>query len=262
MKRVPLYLALVLVSAGARGADLRAQSTKVYGSRDGITVTIIRLEPADEGRAIVVVNGSDSHWDDRPLLHRLVDKGNHLEMQTRDGKEDHATLFGSRSGGDVDWELRLPDHKGAVSLGYDKKRTAKASPEPILGRYLRLKPRSTSGKADRASEEKALARYVALTDRACGTKLAATIEWASVPEEMTKDHEIAGFCEPVLFALRGLCRDDVGKKAIREKVKGVACRIGERLELKGPTGGKLQWTATRKPEDDAAFAKAYFLEHL
>lgn len=75
----------------------------------------------------------------------------------------------------------------------------------------------------RAAEEAKLTTALALTNRKCGTEIKARILWPSFDEAETLKTAVAPFCQAALDAIEDLCGDDMGKAAVKEKIRSVAC---------------------------------------
>ncbi len=75
----------------------------------------------------------------------------------------------------------------------------------------------------RPREEAELADEVAQTNRQCGTSIAATFDWASIPASAIKMRFPANYCGHALDAIARVCVDGAGKAAVAKHIKRIVC---------------------------------------
>jgi hypothetical protein len=74
-----------------------------------------------------------------------------------------------------------------------------------------------------ADQEGELSRLVALTNKACGIDLKATIETATFnPDEFLQKSAVS-WCSAALTALENVCSDAMGKQAVAGTIKSLTC---------------------------------------
>src|SRR5262252_5853327 len=91
-----------------------------------------------------------------------------------------------------------------------------------------------------AEQEAELSRLVALTDKACGIDLKATIDVATFnPDEFLQKSAVS-WCSAALTAMENLCSDAMGKQAIAGGVKSLTCSGGPAVSVE-LTNGDLKY---------------------
>jgi hypothetical protein len=93
-----------------------------------------------------------------------------------------------------------------------------------------------------AENDEIFKQELADTNKACGTKIAGKIDWASFSKgkvDLTKFNIGDGYCKDAIFALKDLCSDATAKAEISKKVKSYTCKFGgpgkRAISLKGGT---------------------------
>ena len=67
---------------------------------------------------------------------------------------------------------------------------------------------------------------------------------------------ISGYCEAVLDGVRGVCRDDIGKKAVKDSIKSIQCGFGKAADLAvDKKSGALNYTTAKDASNQADFVK-------
>lgn len=75
----------------------------------------------------------------------------------------------------------------------------------------------------RAGEEAKMSTAVDLTNKRCGTAIKVQFNWAGFDEAASLKTAVAPYCQAALDAIEDLCGDDMGKQAVKEKVKTITC---------------------------------------
>lgn len=121
---------------------------------------------------------------------------------------------------------------------------------------------SPEERARRASAELTFTETVAAADKACGTKLQATIDWPTFGKESER-YNVPSFCGAPLEALQSLCAGPKASAYIRQKLRSFQCRqasSGEtHLEVKGPA---LEWAVAFDTANLRDLARADLLRKL
>jgi len=68
-----------------------------------------------------------------------------------------------------------------------------------------------------------MSRLVALTNKACGIDLKATIDASTFNADEFLQKSVASWCSAALTALENVCSDAMGKQAIAGAVKSLTC---------------------------------------
>ncbi len=102
-------------------------------------------------------------------------------------------------------------------------------------------------RAESIDEEKSWKDYkdqldkaVEETNKTCGTKLKVTYDPKAeeTPRPPGRDYgNGATYCVNELDGIRSVCGDDVGKKHVQKKLKGVVCKFKSGSSAKQPMGG-------------------------
>jgi hypothetical protein len=111
-----------------------------------------------------------------------------------------------------------------------------------------------------AAQEKELASDVSFLNKTCDTNISVKIDWSKLPAE--RDHSPSGYCEGgALSGLREVCKSQLGKDTVKQKVKDVTCTFGPQrtIVLKD---GTINYTINYSSSNDWEFVYAYLQEHL
>jgi len=74
-----------------------------------------------------------------------------------------------------------------------------------------------------ADQDVEMSRLVALTNKACGIDLKATIDASTFNADEFLQKSVASWCSAALTALENVCSDAMGKQAIAGAVKSLTC---------------------------------------
>lgn len=72
-------------------------------------------------------------------------------------------------------------------------------------------------------EEKVLAEKLVSLNKKCGTKMEVSVDWASFKKGDAINKSSTSPCENAIGYIERVCRDDVGKEALKEGVKELRC---------------------------------------
>ncbi|HNN96262.1 MAG TPA: hypothetical protein PKI03_28500 [Pseudomonadota bacterium] len=238
-------VASVALIAHAQSANV--ESTRVLRSPRGETVTLIQLKPVADGNAIIQVTGTKSPFDGLALPYKRSSNGN-SDYYTTQWRGRSFSFVQVHHGGRERWELYLPgDVRTAHPVSGDEAASKAANAAAILAQHEKQKADGTlarfsnfSRKDEQAEQDKSLADAVAEADKVCGSKLRATIAWASVSDEVMKTYSVSSFCSTPVNVLAELCKKTPAAAGmLRDKVKELSCSWGgpHKLTL---TGSKLE----------------------
>lgn len=259
--------------ARAASAEPQLEAGKLFKGPEGLRVEVYPVKAAADAKekeALVRVTGSGTEFDGKVLPHKY--------KEWDDKRSDYATTRRGRGWATLtsrpNWgygkfyQVHLPGKRDGIDVAYDEAGTKELKPADVLAA---LKKQRSDGsldafmKFDRKKEEgetvAELEKTVQDTNKACGTKVTAKIDWATVTDEDVKSLSIASFCGGALEAMESLCSSKVAKDAITAKVAAVECRFGDKLgaELKDKT---LRWTTSKDAANQEAFAKSYLEKNL
>jgi hypothetical protein len=113
-----------------------------------------------------------------------------------------------------------------------------------------------------AHEEADLATQLDLTNRACGGSLQAKIDWSTFdPAEALKKGVVA-WCRAGLDAIEDLCGDDMGKQAVKEKVKMLTCAGAAEPSATLSQDGNLIFKFSLTPNQNKLLVRGYLEKNL
>ena len=102
-----------------------------------------------------------------------------------------------------------------------------------------------------ADQEKQLEENIPPLNKACGTEIVVKFDWKDVPGEELEKYSASSYCDAAMSGIRHICEDDIGKKAVKEKIKTMTCGFGaERsVSLKdGVLDYKINFSSTNDME--------------
>jgi hypothetical protein len=110
-------------------------------------------------------------------------------------------------------------------------------------------------------QEAALAKNVEQTSKKCGSAFTVKFDWTGVPLSSLKEFSASGYCDAALQGIRRVCDDELGRDAVKQKIKSMTCGFGaERaISLKD---GSLAYMINFNSSNDADFVYAYLTNNL
>jgi hypothetical protein len=110
-------------------------------------------------------------------------------------------------------------------------------------------------------QERELVHDAKSTNRECEANFPIAFDWTGAPEDKLEAFSQEAYCDAALTAIRRLCSDKLGKKAVQEKINNVTCGFGpERaISLKG---GVLEYKMSYPSTDSSDFVYKYLLNNL
>jgi hypothetical protein len=263
-----VFTAVALSGAAPAQAQAPVGAGKVYSSSEGERVSVIPLTPLEGNQALLYVEGTGSEFDGKVLPHEVQVNRDDTYYTTQRRGRGYTTLYGRQRNGTRTWRLSVPGRQDDLQVSYDEKRSEALKPEALYTLYKKQEAEGTLAKlmafdrkAEEAGQEGSFAEGVKSFNAACGTSVAARIDWSTVPDELLKALSIHSFCGSPLTALERLCTSESVKKALADQVRQVDCRFGSelRLELKE---GKLTWTTWKDGANQEEFSTQYFEQNL
>jgi hypothetical protein len=261
----------IALSAMRASADAPVGAGKVYAGSEGESVAVIPLTakgPQGEKQVLLYVQGTDSPFDGKALLHSVNEMSRGVDYITEYRGNDFYTLVVRDSWGSKRYELWVPEQRKAIIVSYDEKRSQALKADDIHALHEKQKKDGTlsrmaafNRKEREAGNEQTLAEEVKALNEACGTQVTASIDWKSVSDEVIKKYSISSYCSSPLTALRRLCDSAAGKKAIQAKVKKVTCQFGSELKL-AIQAGAVSWTTEKDAANQEEFATKFFEKNL
>lgn len=110
-------------------------------------------------------------------------------------------------------------------------------------------------------QEQELVHDAKSTNRACEINVPIAFDWAGAPEDKLPNFSQEAYCDAALTAIRRMCSDKLGKKAVQEKVKSVTCGFGpeQAISLKD---GALEYKMSYPSTNSADFVYKYLENNL
>ncbi len=269
--RVILAMVVALAALGTSPAQAAApvEAGKVFSGPEGEEVALVPLTPREDKKFLVRVQGTGSEFDGKVLPHEAYDlsSGGTVRMNyttERQGRS-YATLVMRGSS----YELFVPGRSGGIHVKYDEARTQKLKAEDVYAQHQKQQKDGTLAKlmafdrkAEQAHHDSAYAEQLKGLNTSCGTAVAGSIDWSSIPEELLKTHSISSFCEPPLHSLRKLCDiSNEAKRTVQAKVKQIDCRFGPALEPR-VEASRVVWTTATDAANQDEFATTFFKKNL
>jgi len=96
---------------------------------------------------------------------------------------------------------------------------------------------------------------------ACGSSITAEYDYSGVKPEDYDKYSVAGYCSEVLSAIAGVCSDDMGKDAVKQKITKVVCKVGPQrtIEL---AGGTVSYTIQWDTANNSDYISEYLMKSL
>ena len=113
-----------------------------------------------------------------------------------------------------------------------------------------------------AQQETDLATQLDLTNKRCGTALHAKIDWSTFDSEEVLKKSVVAWCQAGLDAIEDLCGDDMGKQAVKEKVKMLTCAGAAEPAAKLSADGNLTFSFSLTPNQNKVLVRTYLEKHL
>ena len=133
----------------------------------------------------------------------------------------------------------------------------------LVGAACSVTAQSLEIRKRQAEQEAELSRLVALTNKACGFDLKATIDVATFnPDEFLQKSAVS-WCSAALTAMENLCGDAMGKQAVAGAVKSLTCSGAPALSV-DLTNGDLKYAFPFSSASNAneQAIRSYLEKHL
>ncbi|WP_395846860.1 hypothetical protein [Cystobacter fuscus] len=269
MRVIVAMLAVVAVlEAGSARAAAPVEPGKVFAGPNGELVTAIPLTPADDKKAIVLVQGTDSELDGKVLPYDVETSGQDVRYVTQWHGRRYVTLYLLVSGSRRNYYVNVPGRRDDTAVTFDDARTRALKGEEVYALHQKQKSQGLltrlmafDRKGEEAQIERELATSVKSMNEACGSQTVGLVEWASIPDELIKEYSIASYCEAPLDSLRKLCASAEAKKVVQTRIKEASCRFGDAPAVKVESG-RLTWTTAKDASNQEEFATKAFLDTL
>ena len=95
-----------------------------------------------------------------------------------------------------------------------------------LCRFSSVEAQSLKLRRTMDDAEKKLQTAVDNLNKYCGTNITVKIDWSNAQQAALEKGYIQGNCENAIFGVRSICRDDLGKQSLQEKIEAVLCVFG------------------------------------
>ncbi|MEJ2117807.1 MAG: hypothetical protein P8Y36_07855 [Alphaproteobacteria bacterium] len=82
-----------------------------------------------------------------------------------------------------------------------------------------------------AEQEKMLVEHVESLNKSCGTTIAVKFDWKDAPAADLEKYSASLFCDAALSGIRRTCANQIGKDAVKQKVKSVTCGFGPKRAI-------------------------------
>ncbi len=266
---VAVFVTTLLLGATSSLAASPVEAGKVYSGSEGEEVAVVPLSPRSSKKYILRVQGTGSELDGKVLPFELKDWSTNSTEQhnyvTQWKGRGYTVLYMRNSS----YELNVPGRAKEIRVSFDEKRTKALNAEEVYKQHQKQQADGTleklmafDRKGEMARHDKDYGATLQEMNNACGTSVAASIDWSSITDDQLKELSISGYCEPSLSVLKDLCTvSNVARQTVKEKVKQVSCRLGASLEPKFDAQ-RLIWTTSRDASNQETFAKKFYKTNL
>jgi hypothetical protein len=265
-------IALGVLSGTSAVAGPPVGAGKVYSGPEGVSVAVIPLttqSSTGEKQALVYVQGTESEFDGKAMLHSVSGEGGpRTNYITQYKGEDFYTVQVRESYGSKRYDLWVPGRNKEITVSFDEKRTKDLDAEDVYEKYEKQKKDGTLGrmaaynrKERETGQQEGFTEAVNAMNAACGTKVTATIDWKSVTDDIIKKYSVSSYCGGPLEALKSLCASPVGKKAVSANVKSFTCQFGPELKLE-VNAGTVRFTTQQDAANQEEYAAQFFEKNL
>jgi hypothetical protein len=265
---VVMFAVVAVMVAGDARAAAPVEPGKVFSGANGELVTAIPLSPAEDKKALLLVQGTDSELDGKVFPFDVETSGQDVRYVTQLHGRRYVTLYLLVSGERRKYFLNVPGRRDDTPVTFDDARTRALKGEEVYalhqkqkGQGLLTRLMAFDRKGEEAEIERALAASVKSLNEACGSQTVALVEWASIPDELIKEYSISSYCEAPLESLRKLCVSAEAKKVVQAQVKEASCRFGDAPNVKVESG-RLSWTTAKDASNQEEFATKALLDTL
>jgi hypothetical protein len=270
MKTIIALVITTLFASSAFAESLTpGKYSKVYRGEEGMKVTVVPMKPASAKKALVQVSGVETEIDGLVIMHDIVDKGrgNKAYATTLHG-EGFWTLYSEKSWGWKQYKVQLPESRmQKLYAYYDETATKKVNAAALYKLHKNQKKQIANlqkwnRKEREARHNNKLNEILADTNKECGTKIAASINWKSVTNDHMKEYSIYSYCGYPLESIESLCRDDKKIAAkVKKEIKRLSCNFGEKMKLDLKQAG-INWITNPEEGNQADFTKAFFKNQI
>ena len=136
MKRTVALLGLALLAFSANASALEAVSGKVYKGGNGVKVTIVRLKPLSDKKALIEISGSDTESDGKIVLHEIEEydgKADYFIKKKKGSKTEKYVTIAMRNGS---FEVYPPGGgNDGIRIAFDDKKSEELKVDDLLRRY-------------------------------------------------------------------------------------------------------------------------------
>jgi hypothetical protein len=254
-------------SRPARADDWsQAGKARVLMSSEGIVATMVPIKAqGDTPRVALLVEGTMTKLDGRVRLLLVKEQGRGADFVTVDpkGKEGGIALLSREVWSSTrSFTLTVPGRRDGIAVYWNPKRSEKVDTTRILNRLLlrRLGKPGARGELDK-QDQQAVAQAAQSAGAACKTTIKAELQARSFNDQAHKVLDVGAACSAALKAIESLCDDDVGRGAVKQKIKTVSCSLGTSpaVELRG---GKVLFTTALDTPGQEDWVKEQLLNKL
>jgi hypothetical protein len=225
-----LFFAIYVVTAWAQEPVMAA---KTYRGPEGMTLTIVPIETAPgDPRSLVEITGHPALGDKKIYL---------TQVKTARGEESYQTLRTAKPmviarrvhsyGGTYIAAPKL-NNIGEYNFQYPSResdaRAIQRDGAEVIADYF-SKRKAPAGAPREALLKEAEGRLQSLgadLKRRCAAELKLTLKSDSFPDEMLREHDLGAMCARGASALLRVCKDELGREAVKQKIAAVECAGG------------------------------------
>jgi len=110
-------------------------------------------------------------------------------------------------------------------------------------------------------QEQELIHDAKSAQRECEANFPIGFDWTGAPEDKLASFSQEAYCDAALMALRRVCVDKLGKKAVQDKIKKVTCGFGAERSV-SLKDGTLEYKMSYPSTDNADFVYKFLENNL
>lgn len=112
-----------------------------------------------------------------------------------------------------------------------------------------------------AAETRDLAQDTERTNRTCETALSVSFDWSNAPEDLTS-FSAESYCNAALQAIRRVCGDQIGRDAVKKRIKSVTCGFAKARTIDLNDAGTLDYKINFSSVNDTDFVYEFLQNKL
>jgi len=180
---VVMFAVVAVLVAGDARAAAPVEPGKLFSGANGELVTAIPLSPAEDKKALLLVQGTDSELDGKAFPYDVETSGQDVRYVTQLHGRRYVTLYLLVSGERRKYFLNVPGRRDDTPVTFDDARTRALKGEEVYALHQKQKGQGVltrlmafDRKGEEAQVERELAGSVKRMNEACGSQTVGLVE--------------------------------------------------------------------------------------